>query len=311
MNLLGWLDNGWRDLTGADPVAWLAVAIWVTLGVVVVALLVANHQLRQTRRLRAERSRPQVAMFMEPHATDWQLIELVVRNFGATAAYDIRWSFPNPPTVAAYENAHDGYADVIVLTLPDRLPSLAPGQEWRLVWDSARDRAQIGNQIESRFTGTLTYYDRPADPAPRWWRQGPLRETRRRPLHTDVSLDWEALPPTQRIELMTTHDLARREKQKLELLRAMLTYFQYAAKETRPEVLRSEIDRMDRAARDVQDRWRTRQIQHTADPDTTVRLDVGEASDPTESTVGASHDQSRQLPPQSDSRQVHRGDHPR
>lgn len=33
---------------------------------------------------------------------------------------------------------------------------------------------------------------------------------------------------------MLTHDLAKREKQKLELLRSMLTYFHYASKETRP-----------------------------------------------------------------------------
>lgn len=277
MRFLGWPENRWHDLTGSAPVTWLAVAIWVTLAVVVVALLVANHQLRQTRRLRAERSRPQVAMFMEPHAADWHLIELVVRNFGRTAAYDIRMSFPVPPTVAAYENAQGGFADVIVLALPDRLASLAPGQEWRMVWDSARDRAQIGSQIESHFTGTLSYYDRPDDHLPRWqrWWRNP-----RRPLRTEVVLDWDQLPPTQRIELMTTHDLARREKQKLELLRGMLTYFQYAAKETRPDVLRAEIERMDRAARDVQDRWRTQQTQQAADPAATVRLDTTQSGPP-------------------------------
>ena len=60
-------------------------------------------------------------------------------------------------------------------------------------------------------------------------------------------LDWNALPPVQRIELMTTHDLAKREKQKLELLRSLLTYFHYASKETRPDVFRSEIERINRA----------------------------------------------------------------
>lgn len=59
---------------------------------------------------------------------------------------------------------------------------------------------------------------------------------------------------------MLTHDLAKREKQKLELLRSMLTYFHYASKETRPDVFRAEIDRMNRAVRETQDRWRTRQV---------------------------------------------------
>lgn len=255
----------WPDLVSGDPLTWLAVAIWVTLGLAVLALVFTARQLRRAARLRADRERPYVAVFLEPHAADWHLIELVVRNFGRTAAYDIELSFDKPLTVAAYENAYGGYADVVPLALPDRLPNLAPGQEWRLVWDSARDRAQIGNQIESRFTGAASYYDRP-ETVRRWWQ--PWRRDRR-PLHTEVVLDWAALPPTQRIELLTTHDLARQEKQKLELLRGVLAYFQYAAKETRPDVLRAEIDRMDRAAREVQDRWRT---HAPADPEDTVRL---------------------------------------
>ena len=71
----------------------------------------------------------------------------------------------------------------------------------------------------------------------------------------------------QRLELLTTHDLAKREKQKLELLRSVLTYFHYASKETRPEVYRAEIERMNQAVRETQDRWRTRQSDETTQLD--------------------------------------------
>jgi hypothetical protein len=199
-------------------------------------------------------------MFMEPHSADWHVIELVVRNFGQTAAYDIRFSFPNPPTVAEYENAADGYADVVELQLPRELAVLAPGQEWRMVWDSALDRAEIGTGIESRFAGTVIYYDRPDKP--RGWR---FWRGERPVLQTNVVLDWDALPPVQRIELMTTHDLAKREKQKLELLRGLLTYFHYASKETRPDVFRSEIERINGAVQETQDRWRTRLVDQPTD----------------------------------------------
>ena len=84
-------------------------------------------------------------------------------------------------------------------------------------------------------------------------------------------LDWDALPPVQRIELMTTHDLAKREKQKLELLRSLLTYFHYASKETRPDVFRREIERINGAVAETQDRWRTRQLETPTD----VRLRWG------------------------------------
>lgn len=213
---MGWVLSSWHEVTGVDSGTWLAWVAWAALGLGVVALVVTKRQIQRNRRLAAEQTRPYVAMFMEPHVADWHVIELVVRNFGRTAAYDVRFSFPNPPTVAQYENAANGYADVVELRLPQELPMLAPGQEWRMVWDSALDRAEIGRGIESRFPGTVTYYDRPEQPR-RWrfWRRG------RRPLETKVVLDWDALPPVARIELMTTHDLAKREKQKLELLRSV------------------------------------------------------------------------------------------
>lgn len=233
---------GPEQVTGVDSGTWLAWAAWAALGLGVVALVVTKRQIQRNRRLAAEQTRPYVAMFMEPHVADWHVIELVVRNFGRTAAYDVRFSFPNPPTVAQYENAANGYADVVELRLPQELPMLAPGQEWRMVWDSALDRAEIGRGIESRFPGTVTYYDQPEQPR-RWrfWRRG------RRPLETKVVLDWDALPPVARIELMTTHDLAKREKQKLELLRSLLTYFHYASKDASRRV--PQRDRPDQPRR--------------------------------------------------------------
>ena len=267
---MGWIQNdAWHGVTNVGSSTWLAWAAWAAILLGVVALFFTSRQLNLNRRSAAERTRPNVAMFMEPHPADWRVIELVVRNFGQTAAYDIRFSFPNPPTVAEYENAADGYAEVVELQLPRELPVLAPGQEWRMVWDSALDRAEIGTGIESRFAGSVIYHDRPDKPRGwRFWR-------RERPvLETNVVLDWDELPPVQRIELMTTHDLAKREKQKLELLRGLLTYFHYASKETRPEVFRSEIERINRAVQETQDRWRTQQLD--APTDVSLRWGNGE-----------------------------------
>jgi hypothetical protein len=258
---MGWIQNdAWHGVTNVGSSTWLAWAAWAAILLGLVALFFTSRQLNLNRRSAAERTRPHVAMFMEPHPADWHVIELVVRNFGQTAAYDIRFSFANPPTVAEYEDSADGYADVVELQLPRELPVLAPGQEWRMVWDSALDRAEIGTGIESRFAGSVIYHDRPDKPRGwRFWR-------RERPvLETNVVLDWDELPPVQRIELMTTHDLAKREKQKLELLRGLLTYFHYASKETRPEVFRSEIERINRAAQETQDRWRTREVDTPTD----------------------------------------------
>jgi hypothetical protein len=260
MDSMGWIQGSWHGVTNVESSTWLVWAAWAAIALGIVALIFTNHQIARNRRLAAEQTRPHVGMLMEPHAADWHVIELVVRNFGRTAAYDIRFSFASPPTVAEYENSSDGYAEVVELQFPRELPVLAPGQEWRMVWDSALDRAEIGGGIESRFTGSVIYHDRPDKPRGwRFWERG------RKPLETSVVLDWDALPPVQRIELMTTHDLAKREKQKLELLRSLLTYFHYASKETRADVFRSEIERINNAVAETQDRWRARQLDAPTD----------------------------------------------
>jgi hypothetical protein len=261
---VNWINDQWSDLTNLGSGNWLAIAAWAALALGVVALLWANRAIAKNRQFKTEQVRPQVAMFMEPHPSDWHVIELVVRNFGQTAAHDIRFDFVNHPTVAAYEDSQfDGPPEVAELDLPSELQYLAPGQEWRTVWDSAISREELGNAIQDRFDGSLTYSNRPRPSAKTKSGERGRRET----FETKFRLDWSTLAPVQRIELMTTHDLAKREKQKLELLRSMLTYFHYASKETQPDVFRAEIDRMNKAVAETQDRWRTRQLDQTTELD--------------------------------------------
>lgn len=133
------------------------------------------------------------------------------------------------------------------------------------------NRVGLGDQsrgarrsILDRFDGSLTYSDRPR-PGGKSTKSGGWRKPET--FETKFRLDWGNLQPVQRIELMTTHDLAKREKQKLELLRSVLSYFHYASKETQPDVFRAEIDRMNKAVAEVQDRWRTRQFDETTELD--------------------------------------------
>jgi hypothetical protein len=262
---MDWITARLNDLQDLDAGGWLAIAAWVALVLGIGALVWANRQINRNRQLKQAALRPQVTLFMEPHPTDWHVIELVVKNFGQTAAHDVRFDFVNHPTVAAYEDSQfDGKPDVAELDLPSELPYLAPGQEWRAVWDSAISREELGGAIESRFDGALTYSDR-ARPAAKDGKSAP--RTGKGFYETKVRLDWSTLQPVQRIELMTTHDLAKREKQKLELLRSVLTYFHYASKETQPDVFRHEIDRMNKAVEETQDRWRTRQSDQTTELD--------------------------------------------
>jgi hypothetical protein len=228
--------------------AWTALAAWLAVAAGTAALVYAWRQYQRAREEAEKVLQPQVAMFMEPSASDWHLIELVVKNFGRTPAYGIRFEFANPPTVGKYESAYeDRYVDIAPLNLPAEIPYLAPTQEWRIVWDSALDRRELGEAIASRFHGALTYYDQPKV-------NGKGKSGTQ--FRSTAVLDWATLHPVERLELLTTHDLARQEKQKLELLRNLLTYYHYAATESREEVLRAEINRVRAAADDLRERYR-------------------------------------------------------
>lgn len=227
--------------------AWLAVAIGIA------ALVYAWRQAQRTTQENEDLSQPNVAMFMEPSASDWHLVELVVKNYGQRPAYGIKFEFASPPTVPRYESAEDRFVDIVPLKLPAEIPYLAPSQEWRTVWDSALDRKQLGESIGSRFAGAVTFYDRPNS-----GRQGQKKQKdARQQFRTPAVLDWATLHPVERLELLTTHDLARQEKQKLELLRGLLTYFHYASTESRQEALQIEINKINAAAAEQRERYRS------------------------------------------------------
>ncbi len=243
-----------RGLADVSAGVWIAIAAWVVVVALIAALVYAWRQYQRAREDAAELMQPNVSMFMEPSASDWHLVELVVKNFGKTPAYGIRFEFVNPPTVGKYESAYeDRYVDITPLNLPAEIPYLAPTQEWRIVWDSALDRRELGESIASRFHGAVTYFDEPKNPE---------SKQKRYQYKTSAILDWATLHPVERLELLTTHDLARQEKQKLELLRHLLTYYHYAASESRDEVLRVEINRVRAAADELRDRYRA-EFNHT------------------------------------------------
>ncbi len=247
-----------RDLADLSAGAWTALAAWLAVVVGIAALVYAWRQYQRAKEQTAELMQPNVAMFMEPSASDWHLVELVVKNFGKTPAYGIRFEFVNPPTVGRYESAYDGgYVDIAQLNLPAEIPYLAPTQEWRIVWDSALDRKELGEGIASRFHGAVTYYDEPTS--------SNKGKKARKQLQSSAVLDWATLHPVERMELLTTHDLARQEKQKLELLRNLLTYYHYATSESREEVLRVEINRVRAAADELRERYRAEYHHEPAD----------------------------------------------
>jgi hypothetical protein len=132
----------------------MAMAAWLAVCVTIAALVYAWRQFHQAKDQSEDLTQPNVAMYMEPSASDWHLIELVVKNFGQKPAYGIEFEFATPPTVPRYENGDaDHYVDIVPLKLPAEIPYLAPSQEWRTVWDSALDRKQLARPSNRALTG--------------------------------------------------------------------------------------------------------------------------------------------------------------
>ncbi|UYY80404.1 hypothetical protein OIT41_13840 [Arthrobacter sp. YA7-1] len=100
----------------------------------------------QTRQLERERSQPYVVAFMTESGIGPEALDLVVRNYGQTAASNVRMVF-EPKLTRAYMEG-----DVFI----PEIPFLAPGQEWRTLFDFGRQRV-ANNDFPLRYDGTVYY----------------------------------------------------------------------------------------------------------------------------------------------------------
>jgi hypothetical protein len=109
-----------------------------------------DHDAEQAQRTRDEMAQPNVVMYPEPNPTDWQILEVVIKNFGDTPAYSIVPSI-EPPLQTLPNNPSNG--ELYEIPIPPLIPILAPGQEWRTFWDSAVERRQKEREIRDEIIG--------------------------------------------------------------------------------------------------------------------------------------------------------------
>lgn len=191
-------ENDWADLAreliravndnGPNAAEiWSAVGTWVTLLVGAAALYFAKGQLdeasqarEQTKELELEKSQPYVVLTME-ESVGPEFIDLVVRNYGHTVAYDVKIELDPWPKRAEDEQ------DVRV---PEVIPVMAPGQEWRTHWDFGRERMK--SELPDRHVGKVTYLG-----------------INKAKLSSDVILDWSIYKSRIWTVKHGMHDLAK------------------------------------------------------------------------------------------------------
>ncbi|WP_291382621.1 hypothetical protein [Demequina sp.] len=153
-----WVDSVVHAI-GAPTIAdWIAAAAGAITAVIAIgAAVFAWRQVqevrsarKQARELDTKRSQPYVVVSAEPSAVTPLIIDLVVKNYGLTAAYGV--TFQIDPWPSRTGNAGAAAEDV---QLPHEIAVLAPGQEWRTFWDHSPDRKDAG--LPDRHVGTVNY----------------------------------------------------------------------------------------------------------------------------------------------------------
>lgn len=142
--------------SGPSVTDWIAAASSIlTVIIAAGALIYAAQQIKEAkaarslaRELDVERAQPYVVVFTEASEATNLAIDLVIKNFGPTAAKNVRVSLEPWPERA--ERDDDGARVGIPV-----FPVLAPGQEWRTSWVWAPDRKQSG--LPDRHEGTVTF----------------------------------------------------------------------------------------------------------------------------------------------------------
>jgi hypothetical protein len=181
----GFVVAAGADITTWGASAWSALAAWVTAGVAVTAGAVAWSQLREARRLRLEQAQPYVVAYMEASEADPSFIDLVLRNFGTTAAINVKMIIDPAP-----RRSTQGAGEPEEVWVPDTIPVLVPGQEWRTFWDYSRDR--LTTDLPKAHSVTVRFVD-----------------TRGEEHSSSATLDWGAFEGRHWVTVYGVHHAAK------------------------------------------------------------------------------------------------------
>lgn len=135
--------ENWEWLSTRDSGQWEAFGTCLAAFAAVAGLGFAGFQLWRDRRVREEQAQPSVVLFMDVTPERGTQVDVVVRNFGQTPATDVR-IIPDRPLTAAAQAVS---ATPRTVWLPESIPTLAPGQEWRTVWDYGVRRFKSGSAV--------------------------------------------------------------------------------------------------------------------------------------------------------------------
>ncbi|WP_234807826.1 hypothetical protein [Mycolicibacterium bacteremicum] len=167
-----------------DANFWAAVAAIAQSATVIVAVLAAIYargQVREARETRERVAQPEIVVFVDHHQIR-RYVDLVIKNFGQTTAYNIQITLPDLQVARYKSRATD--EEVTHLLMPRAIAVLAPGQEWRTVWDSAVRRENFEGTLQDQYVGRVDFDDRV---------DGPGKRSYSNPIILDVKMFWNTM----------------------------------------------------------------------------------------------------------------------
>lgn len=225
-----------RDAPSATD--WIsAISTAATLVVATLAAGIALFQLRQGKKLELDKSQPYIVMTMQESISP-EFIDLVIRNYGQTAAFDVKTEISPKP-----KRTQTGAEDV---QLPEVIPVMAPGQEWRTHWDSANDR--YSSDLPDRHEATITYSGE--------------KDIYKKPMASKAILDWSIYKSRVRMVEYGVHDLAKAVRG----IRKNQEKWTENAQGSLSVYIRSGDDKDEKEHRDHQERLRELEADRAAAP---------------------------------------------
>jgi len=168
---------------GMSAGGWTALAGVCGVVLALCAALVGGWQIAEARRLRIEQAQPYVAVYAEASPAASFVFDLVIRNFGRTPATDIRVRIQPPLGRAAPGDD--------LVELPDAIPTLVPGQEWRTLWDT--QMARRDSPLPTRHAVEVRFSD----------------ASGRAEYCFQFDLDWDASTRRDVVDVSSLHDAAK------------------------------------------------------------------------------------------------------
>ncbi|WP_157180045.1 hypothetical protein [Rhodococcus sp. P14] len=161
------LASDTTDLVVAWGSAVSAGATTIAAVAAVAAAVVAIRTLRASKRDSRDRSRPMVGAFLEkePHPNS-RTADLVVRNYGASVAYNVEVTFDPVIANTGTRSGESSFVPLLLSRYEHPIPNLMPGVELRNLWfvgtTTDSDGILLNDEpIPDVVTATIRYSDRP------------------------------------------------------------------------------------------------------------------------------------------------------